>query len=598
MATSPPSQATNASTNSSSSSPIMEYFTPSWRRPSRKNDVVISESLPTNPSLWWRYPCLVCHKPPPPTLAHAETSTADSIIDSQSSPPGMCHKRCSRCHSAVYCSPKCQKQDYTNGKHKPNCIALAKLWDEKTKLETRLWESKSKSSTNPFDDEVEEVYDYPIVGQFWHDAPTSEVQKNSTKYCVVLIQLVQLLGRGESWRVSRIQHHQHDHQQEEEEGNTNHCLSDSSRSTARRGMGNPLSRELAIDIAYQLSALDRTDMRVRLLIPSLLLEGGYYQEAYDFLRHWLHVDASLMIMDLAMMGGPGMGAMEEEGGEGKKTMSVLQVGGDLLESPEQWMDGEMIYPSIGMVFELAFLKCHLLCLLRSGEFQTGDDDNGSSCRAFEMEEHSGTEPMTLAEKCVDVGEEELERQVRLLLSLVHKWNPHLLPKLGEPYDIETGANKKANIVVEDGDITVPATPPALSTLLDKHHPGFELQYKMGNPGGRTVDEAVSIWQRDMILWHVVNPMAMKYLSEFCLDLEENLVDTSCLNGGVESKSDPSLGNGTNNTTAAQNTENVLKRREAEELVAKLKLEDPNRTMDEMMMHPEMAQLMIKHLHTV
>ena len=94
---------------------------------------------------------------------------------------------------------------------------------------------------------------------------------------VALLQLVQLLGRGESWRVSRI------HQS----NNSNSNNTTASNTTAipsgrRRGPGNPLSRELAIDIAHRLLHLDRTDLRVRLLIPSLLLEGGYYEEAYDF----------------------------------------------------------------------------------------------------------------------------------------------------------------------------------------------------------------------------------------------------------------------------------------------------------------------------
>lgn len=39
------------------------------------------------------------------------------------------------------------------------------------------------------------------------------------------------------------------------------------------------------------------------------------------------------------------------------------------------------------------------------------------------------------------------------------------------------------------------------------------------------------------------------------------------------------------------------RKEAEELVARLRREQPNRTMDQIMMHPDMAALMIKHLHT-
>jgi hypothetical protein len=38
---------------------------------------------------------------------------------------------------------------------------------------------------------------------------------------------------------------------------------------------------------------------------------------------------------------------------------------DMSELPRSWMDGEIVYPSGGMVFELAYLKCpHLSCSLR------------------------------------------------------------------------------------------------------------------------------------------------------------------------------------------------------------------------------------------
>jgi len=431
-----------------------------------------------------------------------------------------------------------------------------------------MWENKSKS-TNPFDDEV---YDYPIVGKFWHDQPQSGLQKNTTKYCVALLQLVQLLGRAESWRVSHFQQSKNN-SDSHDEGNSR-----------RRGPGNPLSRELAIDLAYQLLSIDRTDIRVRLVIPSLLLEGEYYQEAYDFLKHWLKADTSLTFMDLALMCGEG----EEEIPEVDTT--GFPRGEDIVESPEKWMDGEMVYPSIGMVFELAFLKCHMLCSLKSGQFQTEGSCDGEFA-SFGMEEKAGTEPISIGDRCTTLGKDDLELQVRQLLSVVHKWNPHLLPNLGEPYDIETGAFSNNESVM------APSSPPALSSLLNKHPPGFELQYKMGNPGGQTMDEAVSIWQRDMILWHVVDPMAMKFLADFCSNIEENLVDTSCLNGGVKTRVDSSLSNGLGKVDKQNISENVLKRKEAEELVARLQRENPDRTMGDIMMHPEMAQLMIKHLHT-
>ncbi|KAL7535083.1 hypothetical protein ACHAWF_005045 [Thalassiosira exigua] len=559
-----------AAASANNDSPSVEHFTPSWRRPRRRNDVALgaappdsdadadvdgSSDGPSSPDpFWWRCPCLVCGEAPP-----ARTGATPA---GPSAEPSR-HKRCTRCRSAVYCSKACQKQDYGEGKHKANCVALGELWEEKKKIEGRLWESKTKS-TNPFDDEV---FKYPVVGSFWHDRPESKLEKNTSNYCVVLLQLVQLLGRGESWRVSRIQQ----------------C--DVGQSF-RRGPGNPLSRELAIDLAYQLLHLDRADMRVRLLIPSLLLEGGYCQEAYDFLKHWLNVDASLKIMDLALMGG------SEGGGEGDDNLADFAHGGDIAE-PISWLDGEMVYPSIGMVFELAFMKCHLLCSLRRGQIQLGDSNDESPC-TFASFQH--VELVALSEKLEAAGEEELERQVGLLLSLVHKWNPHLLPNLSGSYNVKTGASAHGNGAVPKGAI-VPATPPALSTLLNKHPPGFELQYKMGNPGGMSIDEAVSIWQRDMILWHVVDPMTMKFLSEFCSNLEQNLVDTSCLTGIDESKNAQSNGIDTNISGIDTNAENLLRRKEAEALVTKLQLENPDKNIDEIMMHPDMAQLMIKHLHT-
>lgn len=494
-------------------------FTADWRRQRRENDVIDASSSSSSP-FWWSYTCLVCGKPP--------------TNDSSSS---KSHKRCSRCKAAVYCSAECQKQDYIDGRHKANCNAIAKLWERKKSLEDSFWESKKIKSTNPFDDE--EIYhEYPTVGEFWHDQPQSAMQKNTVNYVVTLLQLIQLLGRGESWRVSKTQ------------SSTNNKQSTS----RRRGEGNPLARELAIDLAFQLLYLDRTDMRVRLLIAPLLLEGGYYQEAYDYLKYWLQAETSMMIMDLALMGG--------EEVEDEQTMSFLGIKGEnMLESPEEWMDAEMVYPSIGMVFELAFLKCTLLCSLRSGD-------------------HSSIELNGIAEKST---EEELERQTTMLLSLVHKWNPNLLPNLAE-HTIHDGASSDTN---------TSTTPPGLETLLNKQPPGFELQYKMGNPGGQTLDEAVAIWQRDMILWHVVDPMTMEYLTDFSSRLQEKLVSVESLKGASQNDDSSQKFN----VEYQDNEENANQRKEAEELVKRLKEENPDRTMDQIMMHPDMAQLMIKHLHT-
>eukprot|EP00577_Skeletonema_sp_RCC1716_P031689 CAMPEP_0113411774 /NCGR_PEP_ID=MMETSP0013_2-20120614/22463_1 /TAXON_ID=2843 ORGANISM="Skeletonema costatum, Strain 1716" /NCGR_SAMPLE_ID=MMETSP0013_2 /ASSEMBLY_ACC=CAM_ASM_000158 /LENGTH=80 /DNA_ID=CAMNT_0000298187 /DNA_START=1 /DNA_END=240 /DNA_ORIENTATION=+ /assembly_acc=CAM_ASM_000158 len=80
---------------------------------------------------------------------------------------------------------------------------------------------------------------------------------------------------------------------------------------------------------------------------------------------------------------------------------------------------------------------------------------------------------------------------------------------------------------------------------------------------------------------------MEYLSNFSSKLQENLVSVESLKGvpqnGSSSSSSPSF-----DIELQDNEENANKRKEAEELVKRLKEENPDRTMDQIMMHPEMA----------
>lgn len=336
---------------------------------------------------------------------------------------------------------------------------------------------------------------------------------------------------------------------------------------------NPLSLELAIDVAFTLFHLDQTDRRVRLLMPSLLLEGGYFQEAYNFIKYWTKAEGCLKILDLALPGGA-------EDSDDDSRSSFDNDDQDMSESPAAWVDGEIVYPSLGMVFELAYLKCSMLVLLKNAN-------------QAEHKDHRDKERQ-LMELAAGVGADELKHQVSLLLSLVHKWNPHLLPKLGEEsYDVCSGASASSTPSGKAGN--GPRTPPALESLLNLHPPGFELQYSFGNPGGGSVDEAASIWQRDMILWHVMNPLTMGYLSQFCKNLDANLVDTSVLTGEASESSVDVAGDFNSKLEEQRNA--AEQRKEAEELVARLQRENPDRTMDQIMMHPDMAALMIKHLHT-
>lgn len=273
--------------------------------------------------------------------------------------------------------------------------------------------------------------------------------------------------------------------------------------------GNPLALRVALDIGLDLLYLERGDLRARLLIPPIYMELGMLQEAYDYLKFWIQPEATEMIMDLVTM---------EISAEEAMTKPFLDLQDeDMTESPETWIDFDMLYTSCGMVFELALLKLKV------------------------AQQYEG--------KIAD----ELKRQVRLLLSAVHKLNPHLLPPLGK-WDASSGE------------------PAAVQELLMQQRPGFDLQCRMGNAGGRSLEEAVSIWQRDMVICHG-DEEVMTSLASFCSNIDDNLVELPNQIDDADGKM----------------------REEAEALAARLQREQPTLSADGIMMHPEMATLMAKHL---
>jgi len=274
--------------------------------------------------------------------------------------------------------------------------------------------------------------------------------------------------------------------------------------------GNPQALRLALDIGLNLVHLERADLRARLLIPPIYIELGMLQEAYDFIKFWCLPETTEMIMDQVTL---------EITTEEAMAMPYLELKGeDTKEAPEEWIDFDMLYTSCGMVFELALIKVKLA-----------------------LKEQNKAEA------------DELKRQARMLLSAVHKLNPNLLPHLG-----------KWNVNSDQ--------PAAVDELLQRHAPGFDLQCRFGNPGGRTIDEAVAIWQRDMVIWDS-DKDAMSFMASFCSNLEDNLIP-------LPERIDDTQGK---------------MREEAEALAARLQKDNPNLSVDGIMMHPEMAALMAKHL---
>ena len=453
----------------------LQPFTRQWRRP-RPGDGTCSSSGTTDGG-------------------EAEESSHSSSISAALGPAQhgygclVCGKapakNCARCGCASYCSPQCQRRDHSDGQHKKTCKMLHKLFAEKKALEEQLFALDPPTS----------------VGQFLHtdNASLTDVSKLTTSYYVCLLNLVQILSRDESWRMKKTPYY--------DRSASTTVTTGTAGSSAR---GNPQALLLALDIGLNLVHLERADLRARLLIPPIYIELGMLQEAYDYIKYWCLPETTEMIMDQVTM---------EITTEEAMAMPYLELTReDMLESPEEWIDFDMLYTSCGMVFELALIKVKL------------------SLR----EEHQSQA-------------DELKRQARMLLSAVHRLNPHLLPHLGT-WDAKSDQ------------------PAAVDELLQRHPPGFDLQCRMGNPGGRTIDEAVAVWQRDMVIWDA-DKGAMAFLASFSSNLEEQLV-------ALPERIDDAQGK---------------MREEAEALAARLQQENPNLSVDGIMMHPQMAALMAKHL---
>jgi len=435
------------------------YFTKDWRRPRP----VIRDAMEEED----QSPDVVEQTPAWPS----PEPTYGCLVCGKLPSPGSKHQKCARCHCATYCSRDCQLKDYNEGGHKATCKVLKKLWDEKKSLEAELYALES-----------------PVeVGNFFHELPPTDAKTLTSKYYICLLNIVQILAREEGWRMTKTDYY--------------HRPDGSA--------GNPLALRMALDVGLDLLHLERGDLRARLLIPPIYMELGMLQEAYDYLKFWIQPEATEMIMDLVTM---------EISAEEAMTKPFLDLQDeDMTESPETWIDFDMLYTSCGMVFELALLKLKV------------------------AQQYEG--------KIAD----ELKRQVRLLLSAVHKLNPHLLPPLGK-WDASSGE------------------PAAVQELLMQQRPGSDLQCRMGNAGGRSLEEAVSIWQRDMVICHG-DEEVMKSLASFCSNVDDNLVELPNQIDDADGKM----------------------REEAEALAARLQREQPTLSADGIMMHPEMAALMAKHL---
>mmetsp|Transcript_19372 Transcript_19372/g.23802 ORF Transcript_19372/g.23802 Transcript_19372/m.23802 type:complete len:551 (-) Transcript_19372:175-1827(-) len=545
---------------------MTDVFTREWKRPDtawcdihEPNKIVAGDSITEEFQEKKNYPCLVC-------------GTFPAI-----------HK-CGRCRSTSYCSLGCQKKDFTMGRHKENCKLIGNLFKEKHDLEELMWSrtdcsdlfgDESTDHANSNDEESNGVggnlsSKLPLVGQFWIEggnggggssvkafskdaAKSFQEQQNqqkshpstaiTTKYCTCLLKLVQLLGRDESWRVKKTSYHpvtrQHkeQHNSEKDYNNSTTSFNDFCNEELLPLAGNPLALERSLDMALNLLHLDRTDMRVRSCIPSLFIEMGRLQDAFDYIKFWLQPSTTAIIETLnqneyddlqeEILSRPFLNFSGQD-----ITKSVL----DISSAGSAVHDFNLFYPNVGMVFELALIKIKLSKFFQS--VSSSLEDLPHELNSTESENQSTM----------------LKKEANVLLSTVHGLNSHLLPPMG--------------------DYVVPSVsgggPPAAVQELLNHMPGYDLQYRMGNAGGGSKEEAIGIWQKDMVIWDN-DRQAMEFLRDFCADLATNLLDYP------------------RDNSYAKATD------KAKELITKLKEKNPKMSADQIMMHPEMAKLMLEQI---
>ena len=611
------------------------FFTPHWKRPS-VNSTANEKDDKTKDTF---FPCVVCWK---------------------ESTPQSKHKKCSQCHAAVYCSRDCQKKDYKDGKHKENCKLLSKLWMQKKDLESQLWSDKRYVMTGPsanddrnIDVSNENYCDYsalppPKIGHFWHETPSHEndanmlnpfgstkdesandqqkdqkvyLQQNqrtqTTKYCTCLLQMIQLLSRGESWRLKKCNYLQQQNTFISTSSKSTSIIS-SSRQSNLIPSRNPLALTIALNLALDLLYLDRGDMRVRSCVPSILIELNQYQQAYDYIKFWLLPSTHKRIVDLAQyeitvdesmmtkletsVNDTPLKATASAENDGDRdnydninTVSYLPYLNlhqeNIYEDCENWIDINEVYTNPGMIFELALIKYKLSCShpshIPTGKAELKNIKNDNMIDTQEIQN-------------------DMLRQAKFLLCLLHfKLNAHLLPSL----ILEPRASITNQIQNSRGSQPC-QRPAAVQALLSASPPGMDLQYRMGNPGGGSKQEAIGIWQKDMVAWDD-DDEAMTFLECFVrtelMPLIEcdakgslNQVNDDSIIDSILDRYRRSTNDNSDNPTSLSVLINNLEqkqKKEAIDMVDILRRENPklNLTAERIMMHPKMVELMAKHL---
>eukprot|EP00968_Pinguiococcus_pyrenoidosus_P003325 scaffold207_cov267-Pinguiococcus_pyrenoidosus.AAC.24 len=151
-------------------------------------------------------------------------------------------KRCGACGAVVYCSASCQREAWHVHKQFCKRIRASTKLTRKLAVPLRNYSQMGEPARNAFE------YD---IGDFWGETPDKRkevrlVRRSSDKHWVQPVK-------------------------------------DSSDAE-----NNPLAAELAIQHFRQLMILSKGDNQgVRDFVPTMLIDLGRYQEAYDFIRYWI-----------------------------------------------------------------------------------------------------------------------------------------------------------------------------------------------------------------------------------------------------------------------------------------------------------------------
>eukprot|EP00550_Attheya_septentrionalis_P001288 CAMPEP_0198285566 /NCGR_PEP_ID=MMETSP1449-20131203/4823_1 /TAXON_ID=420275 /ORGANISM="Attheya septentrionalis, Strain CCMP2084" /LENGTH=404 /DNA_ID=CAMNT_0043983023 /DNA_START=102 /DNA_END=1316 /DNA_ORIENTATION=+ len=287
-------------------------------------------------------------------------------------------KRCSKCQSANYCGRECQLKDWEDGGHKKRCKAIAKATaklrpraEELHHVRVTLREEPEQLWINMFDPEEE------IIGRFWEIPQTKDYFRQRFILFDALMDEADhraFLTWSDEWS---------------EDG---------------RPVINRLALELGLEHSLDLLCLNSGDNQgLRFFVPSIMIELGKYQQAYDFMKYWF-LEASA-----------------------EAPNCFHWKGEDVSEPLENMKLNECFFSNAGLVLDLALVKFNIYQAVRELQTLNNGMEHGSDIISSIF-----TGMLDMPRECIGLNANHILNQTKQLLSIVHHLNKFILPNLAQP----------------------------------------------------------------------------------------------------------------------------------------------------------------------